>query len=64
MGVDLYQQALLLLGTGAASVFAADASRPHGWHKNIPSTILLTTLLDPSGVVMPKGLQYDCGAAG
>lgn len=61
VGVDSYQQALLLLETGAASVFAADASVLSGWVQEYPEYHLLTTLLgaDPLCVVMPKGLQYD-----
>jgi len=61
VGVDSYQQALLLLETGAASVFAADASVLSGWVQEYPQYRLLTTLIgaDPLCVVMPKGLQYD-----
>lgn len=61
VGVDSYQQALLLLETGAASVFAADASVLSGWVQEYPQYHLLTTLIgaDPLCVVMPKGLQYD-----
>ncbi len=61
VGVDSYQQALLLLETGAVSVFAADASVLSGWVQEYPQYHLLTTLIgaSPLCVVMPKGLQYD-----
>ena len=61
VGVASYQQALLLLETGAASVVAADASVLSGWVKEYPQYKLLPTLLgaQPLCVVMPKGLQYD-----
>lgn len=61
LGVDSYQQAHSLLETGAASVFAADASVLSGWVQEYPQYRILPTLLGagPLCVVMPKGLQYD-----
>lgn len=61
VGVDSYQQAHSLLETGAASVFAADASVLSGWVQEYPQYKMLPTLLgaEPLCVVMPKGLQYD-----
>lgn len=61
VGVNSYQQARSLLETGAASVFAADASVLSGWVQEYPQYHLLTTLIgaEPLCVVMPKGLQYD-----
>jgi polar amino acid transport system substrate-binding protein len=61
VGVDSYQQARSLLESGAASVFAADASVLSGWVQEDPQYRLLPTLLgaEPLCVVMPKGLQYD-----
>lgn len=61
VGVDSYQEARSLLETGAASVFAADASVLTGWIQEYPQYRLLQTLIgaEPLCVVMPKGLQYD-----
>jgi len=55
-GVDSYQHGAIATETGAASVFAADASVLSGWVQEYPQYHLLTMLivgLQPV-VVMPK----------
>lgn len=61
VGVDSYQEALALLESGAADVFAADASVLAGWVQEYPQYRLLPYLISAEAlsVVMPKGLQYD-----
>ncbi len=61
VGVDSYQEALALLESGAADVFAADASVLAGWVQEYPQYWLLPYLISAEAlsVVMPKGLQYD-----
>ncbi|MBC6421084.1 MAG: transporter substrate-binding domain-containing protein [Hormoscilla sp. SP12CHS1] len=61
VGVDSYQEALALLESGAADVFAADASVLAGWVQEYRQYRLLPYLISAEAlsVVMPKGLQYD-----
>lgn len=60
IGVDSYEQALMLLESGDADAFAADASILCGWVQEYPQYRLLPVRLsgEPLAVVMPKGLQY------
>lgn len=61
VGVDSYEKALLVLDSGRAAAFAADASVLSGWVQEYPRYRLLPTLLsaEPLCVVMPKGVQYN-----
>jgi polar amino acid transport system substrate-binding protein len=60
VGVDSYQAALLMLESGQAIAFAADASVLSGWVQDDPQYHLLPALLSTEAlcVVMPKGNQY------
>lgn len=60
IGVDSYQEALTLLETGKADVFAGDNSILAGWVQDYPQYRQLPVRLSGEAlcVVMPKGLQY------
>ena len=61
VGVESYRQALMLLESGAAGVFAADASVLAGWVQEYPNYRLLPVLISAEAlaIAMPKGLQFD-----
>ncbi|ACK68649.1 extracellular solute-binding protein family 3 [Gloeothece citriformis PCC 7424] len=60
IGVNSYQEALTLLETNQADVFAADNSILAGWVQDYPQYRLLPVRLSGAAlsIVMPKGLQY------
>ena len=61
VGVNSYQQAQSLLATGKVVAIAADRSLLLGWSKTAPNYHLLPDKLsiEPLGIVIPKGLQYE-----
>ncbi|WP_013322359.1 transporter substrate-binding domain-containing protein [Gloeothece verrucosa] len=60
IGVDSYEEALSLLESGQADVFAGDNSILAGWVQEYPQYRQLPVRLSGEAlcVVMPKGLQY------
>ncbi|WP_373547679.1 transporter substrate-binding domain-containing protein [Chamaesiphon sp.] len=61
VGVNSYRQAQELLTTGKVVAIAADRSLLLGWSKTTPNYQILPDKLsiEPLGIVIPKGLQYD-----
>ncbi len=60
-GVDSYEAAKSLLGTGQVMAFAADVTVLSGWIQENPDYHLVPTLISAEAlaVAMPKGKQFD-----
>lgn len=61
IGADSYQDALGILESGEANVFASDATILAGWSQEYPNYRVLTSLIsaDALAIAMPRGLQYE-----
>ncbi len=61
VGVDSYSEALTLLETEQADLFAGDHSILTGWVQEYPNYRLMTAWIDGSGlaIAMPKGRQHQ-----